>query len=175
MSTVLTAAEMRTTKQANAYQIKNPNLVTTHFTVTSQAKAEAALKLNGQGNIDDLKNFLKGYDMTNISTDELKKVGAKLYGSGLISDNVFASFLSGNMAFDAKGQQTDTDVKFNAVAMFSEMLEDNTAHRKSYPQYANQDSAVYARQGLIGVNQAINALAYFVNSNNNTLAVHEKA
>ncbi|TDV63304.1 hypothetical protein [Pseudomonas sp. LP_7_YM] len=175
MSVLLTAAEMRLTKQANAYQIKNPNQVETEFTITSESKAAQTLKLNDQSKINDLKDFLKSYDMTNISTDELKKVGAELYKNGLIDDNVFSSFIGGDRAFDVNGEQTDTDKKFNAIAMFNEMLADNTAYNNEYPQYANQDSAIVARQGLIGANQAISALAYFANSGNSTLAVHEKA
>ncbi|WP_296261556.1 MULTISPECIES: hypothetical protein [unclassified Pseudomonas] len=175
MAISITGANVSLSKQDDGYHIKNPNQVKTEFTITSEYEAARTLKLNNQENINDLKKFLKGYDMTNVSTDELKTIAAALYKHDLITDRVCGSLIGGNLAFDVNGEETDTDKKFNAIAMFNEMLEDNVAFFNAYPQYANQESVIVCRQSLIAVNQAISALAYFANSSNSTLAVYEKA
>lgn len=78
MSAILGAAALASSKQANAYVIKNPNQVTNSFTITDKDKAAAALKLSDKDNINQLKNVLKDYDMTFISTNDLTKIGMLL-------------------------------------------------------------------------------------------------
>lgn len=73
MAVLLTAEQMRHTKASNPFQIKNPEQVVNKFTITEEAKAADTLKLSKQESIDDLKVFLKDYDMTSITTNELKK------------------------------------------------------------------------------------------------------
>lgn len=73
MAVLLTAEQMRYTKASNPLQIKNPEQVVNTFTITEESKASDTLKLRKQESIDDLKAFLKDYDMTSITTNELKK------------------------------------------------------------------------------------------------------
>jgi hypothetical protein len=63
--------------------------------------------LKGEGLIGDLKELIRGHDFTSISTNELAKVGSKLYESDLISEHVVCIFISGNMTTDKKGHQTE--------------------------------------------------------------------
>lgn len=175
MSIIINITKNQTSKAADGYLIKNPIQVKTKFSVNSESEAATSLNIKDQTKTNEIKSFLKNYDMTNISTNELKKVGETLFNNHLINDNVYSSFIGGNMAFNDKGEQTDLDVRFNAVAMFNEILTDNDNFRSGSPQYAGQSSAMYAREGLVGVNQAINALAYFTSSSGENLSIHEKA
>ncbi|BDB19493.1 hypothetical protein cym2001_28580 [Pseudomonas sp. CYM-20-01] len=162
-------------KQTDAYAIKNPQQVTNAFTITEASEAADTLKLGDQEKISQLKEFLKDYDMTSISTDELKKVGRRLYDDGMISQRAFGMFISGDGASDANGRQTNTHVKFNAIALFNEKLEDTRAFFKSEPMVAMQDGAMDHLQGMVSANQAVGALAYFVKSANNDLSINEYA
>lgn len=175
MAILLTAEQMRHTKASNPFQIKNPGQVTNQFTITEAAKAAQTLKLNDNQEILELKRFLKNYDMTSISTDELKMIGSRLYDSQMISRRSFSMFISGDGASDAKGKQTDTHVKFNAIALFNEKLEDTIAHFKSDPAIPKREGATDHLQGMVDANHAINALAYFVNSNSSNLSIDERA
>ncbi|MBV4455754.1 hypothetical protein [Pseudomonas azadiae] len=159
-------------KQTDARVIRNPTMVTNAFTLTEESKAAETLKLKQQEKIAELKTFLKDYDMTSISTYELKKVGRRLYEADLIDVNTFGMFISGDGASDENGHQTKQDVKFNAIALFNEKYEDQLAYF-STDRYSTQESVTYILGGMKSANQAINALAYFANSAKNTLAVDE--
>ena len=150
-------------------------MTTNAFTVTDASEAAQALKLQDEERISALKDFLKGYDMTSISTDELKKVGRRLYDEGMISRRAFGLFIAGDGASDVNGYQTKTDVKFNAIALFNEKMQDEIDYRKSEPLRSYREGAMDYLQGMVNANQAINALAYFVNSSSSTLSVNEKA
>ncbi|MBF6029720.1 hypothetical protein ICY20_18375 [Pseudomonas sp. P115] len=175
MAILLTAEQMRYTKASNPYQIKNPGQVTNQFTITEASEAAQTLKLNDREDINSLKTFLKGYDMTSISTDELRDVGRRLYKSEMISYRSFGMFIVGNGANDDNGRPTQTHVKFNAIALFNEKLEDTIAFFKSEPALSKSEGATDHLQGMVDANHAINALAYFVNSNSSNLAIDERA
>ncbi|MCF5327603.1 hypothetical protein GIW15_26990 [Pseudomonas lurida] len=175
MAITLNFSSPSLTKQTDAYTIKNPNQVTNAFTITEASEAADTLKLGNQEKISQLKEFLKDYDMTSISTDELKVVGSRLYDEGMISRRAFGMFISGDGASDAKGLQTNTHVKFNAIAPFNEKLEDTKAFFKSEPLVARQDGAMDHLQGMVSANQAVAAMAYFVRSANSDLSINEQA
>lgn len=162
-------------KQTDAYAIKNPNQVTNAFTITEASKAVDALKLSNEEKISQLKEFLKDYDMTSISTDELKMVGRRLFDDGMISERAFGMFISGDGASDANGRQTNTHVKFNGIALFNEHLEDTVAYFKSDPRISKREGAMDHLRSMVEANQAINALAYFVKSANSDLSINERA
>ncbi len=163
-------------KASPGYVIKNPNKVITDFTVTNEAKAAKALNIESKEQIIDLKQFLKGYDMTRISTDERKIVGRKLFENDLITEEAFSVFLYGSMAFDKNGRQTDTHVKFNAIALFDERLEDHKGFLESYSDQAKREKGFLPwKEGMTIANQAINALAYFIKSSRYDLSIDEKA
>lgn len=174
MAVMLTAEEMRHTKASNPYIVKKPNQVTNKFTITKESDAADTLKLKEKQEIDKLKGFLKDYDMTSISTDDLKKVGGLLYENGLIDSRTFYMFVVGDGASDAKGFQTDTHVKFNAIALFNEKLEEEVERFNSDPQILKREGAADYLKGMVNANHAINALAYFVNSRRNALSVDER-
>ena len=161
--------------QTNAIVIKNPDKVTNAFTITDESKAVDELRMWRQDELADLKDFLKKYDMTSISTDELKKVGRRLFESNILDEQAFFIFISGDGASDANGRQTNTHVKFNAIALFDEKLEDYLAFVKSNPDVGRSQGIPEYIQGMIDANRAINALAYFANSPKNDLSVEEHA
>lgn len=81
------------------------------------------------------------------------------------------------MAFDANGQQAAKDVKFNATAMFTEMLSDTKEVAKANPEFAIAGQGGYksALQPLVGANKIINELACFSNSTHSNISVSERA
>ncbi|OIN44487.1 hypothetical protein [Pseudomonas costantinii] len=162
-------------KQAAAYVIKNPHETKNAFTVKSTDEAADILKISGSKAIAELKDSLKGYDLKSISTRELATIGSKLYESGLIDETVASRFTSGSMAFDKNGQQTDKDTKFNAIAMFNQMLGDTTELGHSEPANLSQQGFKMAISSLVAANHVANALAYFVNSAQSDLSVKERA
>ncbi|MEX5595372.1 hypothetical protein [Pseudomonas orientalis] len=162
-------------KQTDAVVIKNPGKVTNAFTITEESNAVDELRMWQQDELADLKAFLKKYDMTSISTDELKQVGRRLFDSKVIDEQAFLIFISGDGASDATGRQTNTHVKFNAIALFDEKLEDYLAFVKSNPDVGRSQGIPEYIQGMFDANRAINALAYFANSSKHDLSVEERA
>lgn len=77
MGMLVTNAAATLSKQTDARVVRNPTMVTNAFTVNEEAKAAETLKLKGQEKTNDLKAFLKNYDMTSISTYELKRCRRK--------------------------------------------------------------------------------------------------
>lgn len=173
MAIVWTSHPLQEPRATSAIVIKNPDEVKNAFTITEEPKASATLKLETSEAIKELKAFLKNYDMTAISTDELKKVGRRLYDSGAIDAQAFGMFIAGDQAFDEKGNQTNTNVKFNAIALFNQRLEDYTDFLARYPKLATQDNLSW-RQGMVVANRAVSALTYFVNSSNSKISIDEK-
>ncbi|KTB67388.1 MULTISPECIES: hypothetical protein [Pseudomonas] len=174
MAIVWTTEPLQQSKATAAVVIKNPHEVKNAFTINTELKAAETLKLDSQKEISQLKDFLKNYDMASISTDELRKVGRRLYDSGIISGQAFGMFIGGDLANDEKGLPTNTHVKFNAIALFNERLESYDEFLKDNPKLATQDNLAW-RQGMVAANQAISALTYFVNSSHNHLAIDERA
>lgn len=162
-------------KQTDAFVIKNPEKTTNTFTFTEESKAVDELRMWQQDDIAELKDFLKNYDMTSISTDELKTVGRRLYDSKIIDTQAFLIFISGDGASDVNGKQTNTHVKFNAIALFDEKLADYLAFVKSNPDVGRSQGIPEYIQGMVDANRAINALAYFSGSSKNDLSVEERA
>jgi hypothetical protein len=162
-------------KQADAYVIKNPHETKNAHTIKNAHDAAAVLGFSGESWIRELKDYLREVDFTSISTRELSKIGSKLYENELIDGHVASIFTSGNMAFDKNGRQTERDVKYNAIAMFNQMLTENKDYARSWPMYAHQESFKIVTMALLGANQAINALSYFANSARNDLSVSIQA
>lgn len=162
-------------KQADAYFIKNPHETKNAHTIIDAKDAAGVLKLTSDTLIGELKELIKGYDFTSISTNELAKIGSKLYEIDLIDRHVAGQFISGNMAFDKYGCQTEKDVKYNAIAMFNQMLGDTKAYASTWPMYAHQESFKVVMRALLGANQVINALSYFAHSTSNDLSVSIQA
>ncbi|BDB19910.1 hypothetical protein BLL37_16520 [Pseudomonas azotoformans] len=175
MAVLLTAEQMRHTKASNPFQIKHPEQVVNKFTITDASKASDTLKLGNQQSIDDLKAFLKDYDMTSITTNELKVVGRRLYESGVIDGQGFRMFITGLGAFDENGQPAETDVKYNAIALFDEVLEDYLSFVEGRPDVQRSQGIPEYIQGMFAANHAINALAFFVNSSRSDLSIEERA
>lgn len=171
----LTIATPVMSKQSPAYTIKNPKETQNAHSVKSATDAACILHVSGADEINKLKDMIKELDFTSISTNELSKIGAKLYKMGLIDRGAVSFFIGGNRAFDADGQQTERDVKFNAIAQCNEMFNDTKQHGKDYPYVASQQGYQHALKSLLSANQAINALFYFANSAQRDLSVHERA
>jgi hypothetical protein len=94
-----------------------------------------------------------------------------LYRNGLIDEYMTDFFISGNMAFDERGHQTERDVKFNVIAMFNQKLEERLVIGRS--EYASGFHEI--TRGLLRANHAIGALSYFSGSNQHDLSVRIKA
>ncbi|MDQ0704151.1 hypothetical protein QF043_002943 [Pseudomonas sp. W3I7] len=174
MAIVWTTEPLQQSKATAAVVIKNPNEVKNAFTVTDAPEASAALQLDSAQEVNQLKDFLKDYDMTSISTDELKKVGRRLYNSGAIDEVAFGMFISGNGEFDEKGNQANTHVRYNAVALFNQRFEEYSRFLEEHPVHSNSDNLRW-KQGMIAANHAVGALAYFANSASHKLALDEQA
>ncbi|MDF9774626.1 hypothetical protein [Pseudomonas baetica] len=157
--------------QADAYVIKNPYETKNAHTITNATDAADVLSLKSESAIDALKDMIRGCDFTSISTNELARIGSRLFELELIDEHVACAFISGSMAFDKNGLSTGRDVKFNAVAMFNQMLGDNKTYAREWPMYAHQDSFKTVTRMLLGANQAINALSYFASSDRNDLSL----
>ncbi|OYU09572.1 MAG: hypothetical protein CFE47_04255 [Pseudomonas sp. PGPPP1] len=163
-------------KQDPGYIIKEPKKVITDFTVKDDSQAAKVLTLKDDVQISDLKKFLKKYDMTHITNMELKQVGRKLYENKLISEQAFGVFIDGTNAVDKDGHQADLHVKFNAIALFDQRLEEQTSWMSSYTEQQKQEPLFWPwRQGMIDANKAVNALAYFAWSSRKDFAVDEQA
>jgi TRAP-type uncharacterized transport system substrate-binding protein len=160
--------------QADAYFIKNPREIKNAYTVTSAADAAGILGLTSESLLDELKELIRESDFTLISTNELARIGSRLSELDLIDRHVASVFISGNMTTDKYGHQTERDVKYNAIAMFNQMLGDNKAYARTWPMYAHQESFKVVTRALLGANQAVNALSYFSNSAINNLSVNIK-
>lgn len=156
--------------KADAYYIKNPLEMTNSFTKKNADDAGDVLVLNDKLSLETLKESLKGYDFTSVSTYELAMAGSLLYEHGLLSDDVAHFFTSGRRAYDETGRPTGTDVKFNAIAMFNQMLEgrlaDNSTQAEGYHRIT---------KGLIKANHVLAALSFFANSAQSDLSVSIQA
>lgn len=84
-------------------------------------------------------------------------------------------FISGLGAFDANGQQAETDVKYKAIALFNEKLEDYLSFLESHPNMKWSQGIPEYVQGMFAANHAINARAFFVNSSRSDLSIEERA
>jgi hypothetical protein len=157
--------------QADAYVIKNPYETKNAHTITNATDAADVLSLKSESAIGALKDMIRGCDFTSISTNELARIGSRLCELELIDEHVACAFISGSMAFDKNGLSTGRDVKYNAIAMFNQMLGDNKAYAREWPMYAHQDSFKTVTRMLLGANQAINALSYFASSDRNDLSL----
>jgi len=166
MNVYLPALSMK----ADAYVVKNPLETTNSYTKTNADDAVDALKLAGELSIDELKDSLKGYDFTSVSTYELAMAGSLLYKNGLIGDDVANFFTSGSMAVDENGHAAGTDVKFNAIAMFNQMLEERLAHGKTEATGFHEIT-----RGLTRANHVLGALSFFANSGQSSLSVNVQA
>ena len=174
MAIVPTIELAQRSKATSPYLIKNPKEVKNAFSITDDAKAAEILKTSDNKKVAELKNFLKTYDMASISTRELKKVGRELYDSGAIDVMTFGMFISGNGEFDANGNQANTHVKFNAIALFNEKLEEYAKFLEEFPVHATQDNLRW-KQAMVAANHAIGALMHFANSSNPKLSVDDQA
>ena len=133
------------------------------------------MSLTGDSSIAALKELLRGYDFTSISTNELAEVGSILKGRGLVDVYVMDYFISGNQATDERGHQTAKDVKFNAVAMFNQKLGERLGSSLEGYDRSTREGFNEITRGLVRVNHLIAALSYFVNSDQRDLSVSIQA
>ncbi|MBZ9784502.1 hypothetical protein K9857_23465 [Pseudomonas sp. REP124] len=166
MNVNLPALSMR----SDPYFIKNPDETTNNFTKKNVEDAAETLELKSELSIDELKEMLKGYDFTSISTNELADVGSLLVKSGLIDGDVSMFFIFGNKETDETGHQTGKDVKFNAVAMFNQMLGDRQESELNAIKSFREISSHLTR-----ANHVLAALSYFANSSQTSLSVNVEA
>ena len=157
--------------KADAYVVKNPHETTNSYTKKNADDAVESLKLINESSLGSLKNLLRGYDFTSVSTNELTKIGQALYHDDLIDIHMYDFLSLGNMAFDERGHKAETDVKFNAIAMFNQLLEERQAIGRS----ESASSFHEITSALVRVNHALGALSFFANTTQNHLAVNVEA
>lgn len=138
--------------------------------VVSEGQAEKLLGKVSQSQLQQAKDAVRGVDMTSVSTEQLAEIGAMLFQSGVVSDEVAGVFISGNMEFDANGKQKNRDVKFNALDFFEKSLRAT----QSYVSIGGE-STKHAADVLSRANNVLNALAYFANSADSSLSVDTRA
>ena len=161
------------TNAVKAYEVKNPHQTSNAFTATDEYMAAETLKLRDKEQIDELKNLVKNFDMTSISSRDLKMLGGMLYRSDIIDFEGYELFMDGNLTADDKGRRIETHVKFNAIALFNERLEEYSTFLKKHPGDVNKFT-LESRQGMVTANRALGALTYLSNSARNGLLVDEK-
>jgi hypothetical protein len=157
--------------KADAYVVKNPLETTNSYTKKNADDAVDALKLLGESSLGELKDLLRGYNFTSVSTSELTKIGQSLYHDGLIDIHMYDFLSLGNMAFDELGHKAETDVRFNAIAMFNQLLEERQAIGRS----ESASSFHEITSALVRVNHVLGALSFFANTTQNHLAVNIEA
>ncbi|PYY72000.1 hypothetical protein CRX42_03200 [Pseudomonas jessenii] len=157
--------------KADAYVVKNPLETTNSYTKKNAEDAVVVLKLFDESSLGELKDSLRGYDFTSVSTNELTKIGQTLYHDGLIDIYMYDFLSLGNMAFDEFGHKAETDVKFNAIAMFNPRLEERQAIGRS------ESASMFHEitRALVRVNHVLGALSFFANTTQNHLAVNIEA
>ena len=92
-----------------------------------------------------------------------------------VKNSLFHMFISGLGTSDANGQQAETAVKYNAIALFNEKLEDHLSCLENHPNVKCSQGIPEYVQGMFAANHAINALAFFVNSSRSDLSIEERA
>jgi len=152
--------------RSEGFVIQNPSETINGFTKKTADDAVRALDLTNELSIEDLKHSLRRYDFSSVSSHELAMAGSLLYESGLIGDEVANFFTSGRMAYDEAGRPTGTDVKFNAIAMFNEMLVDRLENSEGEARGFHEIT-----RSLIRANHVLGALSYFANSAQSELSV----
>lgn len=152
--------------KSDPYPINNPLETTNSFTKTNVDDAVDVLELANKLSVGELKSALKEYDFTSVSTHELAMAGSLLYESGLIEGDVASFFTSGRMAHDETGRPTETDVKFNAIALFNQMLEDRYASG-----FKGIEGFTEITKSLTRANHILGALSYFAKSAQSELSV----
>ncbi|TFY87375.1 hypothetical protein DYL59_18640 [Pseudomonas kairouanensis] len=171
---MLTVEQLRHTKATNPFVIKNPDQVTNAFTSTDKQMAADKLKLTEREQIEEVKNLVRGHDMTSISSKDLREIGLALNRTGLIDDETFWVFSNALLATDENSKPTLQDVKFNALALFNERYEEYRDFLESNPRDVNKGTLEW-QQALVAANHAISALSYFSNSTRADLAIDERA
>lgn len=120
--------------------------------------------------LNPLKEEIAGYDLKNISQQELVALGSKLFHAGLINDTVFAVMGLGNAEYDEQGNQINEHKKFNALEYFDMQLS-----LSSEPGAGGELGSASGQDGYKQLNQALNVLSFFTNSNNAELGLKTTA
>jgi len=167
MNVQLSALSMKT----EAYVITNPLEITNNYTKKNVDDAVQALDVTNKFSMDELKKLLQEYDFTSVSTNELTKVGYVLYKNDMIDIHMYDFLSLGNMAFDERGHKAEVDVRFNAVAMFNQLLEERKVIGKT--EFATSFHEITRALGR--VNHVLGALSFFANSDTNDLSISVKA
>ena len=94
-------------------------------------------------------------------------MGALLFQRGLINESVLGALVLANADFDERGNQQNTDKKFNALEYFDQQL------TESSKQLALGDKAYASgNEQLRQVNQALRVLNLFTHSDARTLGIN---
>lgn len=118
-----------------------------------------------------LKEEIAGYDLKNISQQELGALGRKLFDHGLINDTVFAVMGLGNPEYDEQGNQINVDKKSNALEFFNMQLSITSG-----PDFAEFDTGPGSgKDGYAQVNQVLSVLKLFAATDGTELALSTKA
>lgn len=167
MDVQLSALSMKT----EAYVVKKPLETTNNYTKKNVDDAAQALDVTNKFSMGELKKLLQGYDFTSVSTNELTKVSYVLYKNDMIDIHMYDFLSLGNMAFDERGHKAETDVKFNAVAMFNQLLDERKVIGKTEPATSFHEIT----RALERVNHVLGALSFFARSDRDDLSISVKA
>lgn len=118
-----------------------------------------------------LKEEISGYDLKNISQQELGALGRKLFDKGLINDTVFAVMGLGNAEYDEQGNQINEHKKFNALEYFDRQL--SISSSTEFAEFGSGPSS--GKDGYKQLNQALGALSFFANSDSTELGLKTQA
>lgn len=123
-----------------------------------------------EDDLRSLKEEIAGYDLENISQQELVALGGTLFHEGLINDTVYAVMGLGNAEYDERGNQINEHKKFNALEYFDKQLS-----LSSEPGAGGELGSASGKDGYKQLNQVLSVLKFFATSNTPDLALKTKA
>ncbi|MBC3952601.1 hypothetical protein [Pseudomonas folii] len=156
------------------FKIKQPEMVENEYTVKDDEAAREIMRNVGIVDLDGLKSLLEGLDMTSISTRELSSLCAGLNNLGLNDDTVYSYLSQGNMDSGFDGQSRNRDVKFNAIPLIYEQLQ-NHINFSAKEGLKNDRHATHLLGGLGNANHVVAALSYLIKTAQNLPSINEQA
>lgn len=161
--------------RAHVDKILKPNEVVNQYTILNNEQADSAVANEGLKGVEELKAAVRGKDMTAISTRELAMLGSMLYRLGLAEDFAATVFVAGNSDCDRQGRPQNTDVKFNAIALFNQKYQEQREYGESQPNYSQDKELQAFTRGVKSANHILAVLSWFASSPADDLALNVKA
>lgn len=162
------------TSMEYVFKIRNPEVVENEFTMESEEVATEFMHDMGIFDLDKVKELVAGLDMTSVSTRELSVLGHAIYWMGYKFDDALSFVSQGNMDSGLDGMPRNQDVKFNAIALIQEQLENHSALLKD-SFYRSDKGYVRIVDSVVNANHLVAALSYFAQTGQKKGIIDEQA